>query len=150
VPKSAEPKEFTSYVNRPETPVQELFADWLEEVCELEFATAKAKQAFRLGVRLSKVLIMDFQASEANRALRAERKTAAEAAAEEAKEAAPKKVAKKAAPKTTKKAAKVAEEAAEEDGEEVEEAPAPVSPKKVAKRVGKRAAAPATEEEAPF
>lgn len=57
-------KDFTIYAEKEPTGTMVAFADWLIDVCELEFANGKAEENFRFGVQLGGTLRMDFQASE--------------------------------------------------------------------------------------
>lgn len=57
-------KDFTIYAEKEPTGTMVAFADWLIDVCELEFPNGKAEENFRFGVQLGGTLRMDFQASE--------------------------------------------------------------------------------------
>jgi cytoskeletal protein RodZ len=102
--------DLTTYANKPATTLQERFADWIIEEVGVVFSTQKEMTAFRDGVRLSKALIMRYQASDANKeataAEKAERESAApaEEAPKPAKKAAPAKAAPAAKPVPAKAA----------------------------------------------
>jgi hypothetical protein len=57
-------KDFTIYAEKEPTGTMVAFADWLIDVCELDFPNGKAEENFRFGVQLGGTLRMDFQASE--------------------------------------------------------------------------------------
>jgi hypothetical protein len=57
-------RDFTIYAEKEPTGTMVAFADWLIDVCELEFANGKAEENFRFGVQLGGTLRMDFQASD--------------------------------------------------------------------------------------
>lgn len=85
-------KDYSEYRDKPPTPLQERFDDWIIEKTGYNPATAKTKQqAFEDGVRLSVYLRIPFQASPENRAateeLRAQRAEEAEALRQQREEA---------------------------------------------------------------
>jgi hypothetical protein len=57
-------RDFTLYAEKDATGTMQAFADWLIEVCDLEFPNGKAEDQFRFGVQLGGTLRMDFQASD--------------------------------------------------------------------------------------
>jgi hypothetical protein len=57
-------RDFTVYASKDATGTMQAFADWLIEVCELEFPNGKAEDQFRFGVQLGGTLRMEFQASD--------------------------------------------------------------------------------------
>jgi hypothetical protein len=57
-------RDYTLYANKPPTGTMEAFADWIIDVCGLEFPNQKAEDQFRDGVRLGGTLRMEFQASD--------------------------------------------------------------------------------------
>src|SRR5688572_11199144 len=120
-------KDYTVFADKPATPLQEDFAEWIPEVTGYDPAAAKSKQAaFDAGVRLAVSLRIPYQASDHNKTRTAEMRAAN--AKERAERAAKVKAKAKAA------------EAEVADAEETEEAAAP--PKKtVAKRTAAKKAA---------
>jgi hypothetical protein len=63
VDEEAEP-DYTVYRDKGPTGTMEAFADWIIEVCEIEFPNGKAEEQFRDGVRLGGTLRMEFQRSD--------------------------------------------------------------------------------------
>jgi len=57
-------RDFTIYAEKEPTGTMVAFADWLIDVCELEFPNGKAEENFRFGVQLGGTLRMEFQASD--------------------------------------------------------------------------------------
>jgi hypothetical protein len=124
----SEAKDYTAYVDKAPTALQEHITDWLQEVTEYDPTKARTKaEAFAMGVKLTVALRMEHQKSEANQERLAALRT----------DDAPAKA------KAKKKAAKKAEEAAEEleeaEEEAEEEAPAPKRARKGAPRPAKAA-----------
>lgn len=135
--------DLSVYKDKPATPMQEHFADWIVEEVGIVYGTQKELDAFRNGVRLAKALVMRFQASDASKEASAELKAEREArraeqeAAAAAAETAPEPEVKPAkAVKSTKAAA--AQPAA---------AAAPVKPPTTR---GRRGSAAAPKVDAPF
>ena len=79
---TAEAEDYTEFRDKPATPLQAHFAEWITEQLEIDPQTAyKTKAAaFTDGVRLGTALRMQFQASPENRAATAERRAEREAA----------------------------------------------------------------------
>lgn len=75
--------DFSVYADKEPTSLQERFADWIIDKCELSFGTKKEEAAFRNGVRVSVALRIPFQSSDENRQATAEEREAR--AAERAK-----------------------------------------------------------------
>ena len=167
--KAEEEQDFSGYVDKAPTELQERFTAWIPEVTGFDPNGCKSKSAaFAEGVRLAVSLRMPFQRSPENQELLAERRAAAEQAEEPAapkKTAAPAKkvAAKKAAPpapeetrgrrgrpaKTVKAAvAPVETEPAEEPAEEASET-STVTPHRARGR-GRPARRRSASDEAPF
>jgi hypothetical protein len=64
VAKNETERDFTVYAQKDPTGTMQAFADWLIEVCDLEFPNNKAEDQFRFGVQLGGTLRMEFQASD--------------------------------------------------------------------------------------
>jgi hypothetical protein len=121
-------KDFTIYAEKEPTGTMVAFADWLIDVCELEFPNSKAEENFRFGVQLGGTLRMDFQASEY---WRADERNPRSPAGKKTRAAA------NGGATTTRRGKADEEEIEEEEGEEQE---APAKPT----RRGRAAAKPAT------
>jgi hypothetical protein len=121
---------FEAYRDKPVTPLQEHFADWIVEKTGYDPSSAKTKhEAFLRGVALGTALRQAHQASPENQAARSERKVTPEVASE---------VPASPAKKTAKKAAASAQ---------ATEAPEPAA---TPRRRGGRRAAAATTAPSPF
>lgn len=72
-------EDYTKYLDREPTDLQERFSDWIVEKVGVEFKTNKEMEAFEIGVRMATSLRMKFQASPENQeVLAANRAKAAE------------------------------------------------------------------------
>jgi hypothetical protein len=69
--------DYTQYLDREPSDLQERFADWIIEKTGKEFATKKEEAAWRAGVYVSVQLRMRFQASPENQAVLEARRSAA-------------------------------------------------------------------------
>lgn len=137
---SEETKEidFTQYVEKPASALQEHLTEWIKEQTGVTFGTKKEEAAFDLGVKLTVFLRMRHQASDENQERLRELAEAREARASAAEE-----------PDPEPKPAKVAKAKAAKAAPKVVEAEAVVRPaKKAAKRAPK--AATGASSEAPF
>lgn len=137
---SEETKEidFTQYVEKPASALQEHLTEWIKEQTGVTFGTKKEEAAFDLGVKLTVFLRMRHQASDENQERLRELAEAREARASAAEE-----------PDPEPKPAKVAKAKAAKAAPKVVEAEAVVRPaKKAAKRAPK--ATTGASSEAPF
>lgn len=151
-------KDYTAYVAKNPTDLQERFTDWLLEKTEYDPAQTKSKmEVFKMAVKLSVALRIPFQASPENQAALEEARAASAQRAEEPKPArkSTKAAAEDAPAKVAARTGRKATKAAAAPAEDEEEAPAaPVTrTRQPAKRAGRGRAAAASqdaEEEAPF
>lgn len=118
-----EERDYTLYLDKAPTDLQDRLADWLIDKVGVEFDDDAEEQAFREGVRLCGALRMDFQASPENQTVLAERR-AAKAAGDDEEDEAPAKP-KKSTGKKAKPKKVVDDEPDDEEDEEDEQAPAP-------------------------
>lgn len=138
-------EEFDKRLENGFTPLQDHFAEWIADKTEVEFKTAKEKDAFLLGAKAALWLRMYHQKSPENHAFKAELAERREASAEERAEAAEARKAERAQAREAK-AADAAERPARKTKAAAEKAPAKTS----ARRGGTRKAAATEEaEEAP-
>lgn len=144
--------DLSVYKDKPATPMQESFADWIVDEVGIVYGTQKELDAFRNGVRLAKALIMRYQASDASKeasaeikaerdAARAQREQERAAAAAEATEA-------EAAPAAPAKAAPAAKATKATKAAAAKAAPPAETAKPPATRGRRGAAAPKVD--APF
>lgn len=125
-------KDYTKYLGKPPTALQEHMADWVIEKTGITFGTKKEEAAFREGIRLGILLRIPHQASPENHAARADRKP-------EPKPAKATKAAPVEAPKPTGKKGRKAAPVAAAAEPEPETVSAPVG--KPARRPAKKAGA---------
>lgn len=117
-----EAKDYTAYLEKAPTDLQERFAQWIQDATGYE---PNDPDDFATGVQLATALRMEFQRSPENQAVLEERRAAAEAAKEE-------RANKPAAKRGRPAKAKAVEEDVEEADEDVEEdeQPTPVTRRK--------------------
>jgi len=120
--------DYTKYVGKAPTDLQERFAEWILDKTEYDPSSEKTKAAaFAEGVRLGVALRMPFQRSDENQAVLEERREANEA---------------KTAAKPAKKATKKAKPAPDEDDIETADEALERPVRKAVKKAVKKAAAP--------
>lgn len=131
-------KDYSTYLDKAPTDMQDRFRAWIEEVVGYNPATAKTKaEAFAEGARLATALRMDFQSSPENQEHLAARKAEIEA----------ERAARAAKPKRKTRKPKATDEVDEDtDDTDEEEAPAP-APKRRGRKPAAKKPEPAPEVE---